>query len=574
MVTAVLPAVTGGEGRSLTYARADGSGGEQSQTAIHSQSPSDESAGVSPADSQESVTSELTITPRLFLSQQQQQQHQQYPVASPATAVPARVKTPIRDRGNTDASRLAGYVGTLTGCGAVLALVVLLPLPAHFERVGHSPATSIQLSYYVAALLALGVSLGCWIGLRGLPDERASGRHRVQQGALLQRSAGPSTPGDRQFTGGGSATAIAAETYFQRFIMSIRLGIRRPGIGLAYVGGLIARASSVGISLFIPLYVSEYYRHAGLCQVHSGTARAGTRSSDDIKHSCPRAYVVASILTGTSQLTALCCAPLFGYLSAHARHHYQRRRGPWQWQHWPLLAAAVVGAAGNVLFVSLDSPGIDRPGLDGGEDGEQVGGIGGVMAAMVLIGTGQIGAIVCSLGLLSNEVLGVGENEGAGEGEQGPAASSFAEGDVEEARDMTSPSPSPLSSPSSSPSQSQPAPTSERQPLLAPRESQAQAQAPFSSRNHLLYLTTTAHPRQSAAAQTPKTTATTLIPLKGAVAGTYSLCGGAGILLLTKAGGLLADRASAAAPFALLAGFNGLLVVWWVGLGLGLGLRG
>jgi MFS family permease len=56
--------------------------------------------------------------------------------------------------------------------------------------------------------------------------------------------------------------------------------------------------------------------------------------------------------------------------------------------------------------------------------------------------------------------------------------------------------------------------------------------------------------------------------LKGSIAGIYSLSGGAGILLLTKAGGYLFDTLSPAAPFYLLAAFNAVLLATGILCGL------
>jgi hypothetical protein len=51
------------------------------------------------------------------------------------------------------------------------------------------------------------------------------------------------------------------------------------------------------------------------------------------------------------------------------------------------------------------------------------------------------------------------------------------------------------------------------------------------------------------------------VRLKGSVAGVYSWCGGAAILLLTKMGGYLFDVWSTGAPFYLMAIFNGVLLL-------------
>lgn len=55
---------------------------------------------------------------------------------------------------------------------------------------------------------------------------------------------------------------------------------------------------------------------------------------------------------------------------------------------------------------------------------------------------------------------------------------------------------------------------------------------------------------------------------KGSIAGVYSLAGGAGILLLTKLGGYLFDVISPSAPFVMLSAFNGLLLLFGLGCGL------
>ena len=45
------------------------------------------------------------------------------------------------------------------------------------------------------------------------------------------------------------------------------LAAKDPRIALAYVGGLVARADSIVISLFIPTVVSHYFVEGGLCTV-------------------------------------------------------------------------------------------------------------------------------------------------------------------------------------------------------------------------------------------------------------------------------------------------------------------
>jgi len=70
----------------------------------------------------------------------------------------------------------------------------------------------------------------------------------------------------------------------------------------------------------------------------------------------------------------------------------------------------------------------------------------------------------------------------------------------------------------------------------------------------------------------PKHAITGREAFKGSIAGVYSLFGGAAILLLTKAGGKAFDIVPAA-PFWMLAGFNGLLGVAAVGNGIYTAIR-
>ena len=135
---------------------------------------------------------------------------------------------------------------------------------------------------------------------------------------------------------------------------------------------------------------------------------------------------------------------------------------------------------------------------------------------MALLGISQIGAIVCSLGLLGRSVLGshaereqlrpaipdlVAQAEGPNSTSNSTAGSTVAPNDHNVHSEDAA----------------------EDAPLLRARGS---------SNNHL----------------------------KGSIAGVYSLAGGVGILLLTKVGGLLFDKVSPVAPFLMISAFNFLLL--------------
>lgn len=401
-------------------------------------------------------------------------------VASDLTVTPDRVSSHQTDRqdgsasGASPSARLSGFVGLFAGCGALVSLGVFLPLPARFEKLGLSPSEALQRSYYLVAAVALLISLVSFIGLRNLPGEEGKGW------SALWKSPSSDHPDEQQFGTMGPARM----PYWKQLTTALLLGFRNRSIGLGYVGGFVARASSVGISLFIPLAVNHYYHVSGLCDE---TDEPGPGSGlGEIKRACPRAYIVASILTGVSQLVALFAAPAFGFLTDQSRRY-----------NFPLLTAALLGVVGYVAFALLPSPQFQGP------DGNA-----GVFVVMALIGISQIGAIVCSLAVLSNGILMVSIDDEALQkiSDEQPVDQ---DGSHEE--------------------------SGENRPLLA-----------GSVHRRLQHLS----------------------QLKGAIAGVYSLYGGAGILLLTKLGGLLFDVLSSGTPFYIMAGFNGLVLVTGIACGI------
>jgi len=258
------------------------------------------------------------------------------------------------------------------------------------------------------------------------------------------------------------------------------LGFTDSQICLGYLGGFVARASTVAISLFIPLFINTFFMENGKC------LGSPHDPSSELKKECRAAYLLASILTGVAQLMGLVCAPLFGYLSSRpGRFNY------------PVVVATLFGIVGYVVFPQLSSP---EP-----RDTEGRGGTPLVFLAVSLIGISQIGAIVCSLGSLGRGILTADvrkvrlpERESAENGDENGD-----ENGVE----------------------------GEEEPLL-----------------------------NGAAANAVSVEAVSRVRLKGSIAGVYSWCGGAAILLLTKVGGLLFDKWTHGAPFYMMAVFNAMLL--------------
>ncbi|KAJ4383897.1 hypothetical protein N0V86_000740 [Didymella sp. IMI 355093] len=414
-----------------------------------------------------SISSELTITPDRFRSSSQEP-----PV-------------PTNKDAGTSTSQLAGLVGMFTGCGALVALLVFLPLPTRFQNAGESPAAAVAAAFYVVGSIAILVAIGCFFGLRQLPGEDEKGWKRL-------------TGKDEHKTPEHARDLILAYPFL--FLESVRLGFRSPLIGLGYVGGFVARASSVAISLFIPLFTNHYFLHTGECAVDPN-------DPSDIKHACPQAYKLAAMLTGISQLIALLCAPVFGYLS-----------GKYPKYNIPLLLAAVSGVAGYAMFGSLASP-----------DYKSEDGTGAIFVIVALLGISQIGAIVCSLALLGR---GINNDEPTANG----AALDSTVGSYHPSAGATPPTSQPIT------------PVHEEEPLLPQNQSYSTSRpsSPPESKSYN--------------------------DMKGSIAGTYSLLGGFGILLLTKAGGALFDSTGPGSPFYMMAVFNAMLLVVGVFVGVKQGL--
>jgi hypothetical protein len=368
-------------------------------------------------------------------------------------------------------SKLAGIVGMLTGCGALVALGLFLPLPTRFEKGGVSTSQSVADSFYVVGTIAIFVSFCCLVGLRNLAGEGDKGLRRFFAGFRSSNN---------------SSEAMLIEqpppSYLQLLRTSLALGVQDVNIGLGYVGGFVARASSVAISLFIPLYVNAYFISSGLCPEDPNDS---TQDPSIIKRNCQRAYIVASILTGVSQLVALICAPIFGYLSSIYRTY-----------NLPLLLASASGVASYAAFGRLKSP---DPKSDDGSFG--------VFFIVALLGISQIGAIVCSLSLLAKGI----------------------ETEVPESLDDFNVSAS--SEHANNNSNGREPGHDQSTPLLP---------------SHLRHM---------------KDGSSSRAALIGSIAVIYSLAGGAGILLLTKLGGLMFDKVDVGSPFFMMAIFNAVLFV-------------
>lgn len=300
-----------------------------------------------------SEASESTITPERFLARASHGQSAPRPTESDAQLA-------------SSTSRIAGFVGMFTGCGALIALSLFLPLPAKFQYAGIGEKAALKYSFYLVAAVAFVLAIWCLFGFRNLHVHNKDGL-----------SKGPDSRLERPKL----SIVNTLRQMLDNFQVAVMAGFERSEIAAGYVGGFVARASSVAISLFIPLLVNAMFRSSGLCP-DKGTGNDPT-GLPDIKRQCPRAYIVAAELTGVSQMVALICAPLFGYWSAKVSR-----------KELPLLVASISGIIGYPLFANQFDP-------DDSHTRYRV----VAFLAVCLIGISQIGAIVCSLGTLSKGIL-------------------------------------------------------------------------------------------------------------------------------------------------------------------------
>jgi hypothetical protein len=137
--------------------------------------------------------------------------------------------------------KIAGLAGFCTGVGALIAVIVFLPLPRYFMSRGWEMKSSVQAAFYIVGSVSLVISLVMFLGLK---------RSETKGVKCLFKK-------DREERGKG---------YFKLMGEGF-LAARDPRIALAYVGGLVARADSIVVSLFIPTVVSHYFVEMGLCTV-------------------------------------------------------------------------------------------------------------------------------------------------------------------------------------------------------------------------------------------------------------------------------------------------------------------
>ncbi|CAH7683898.1 major facilitator superfamily domain-containing protein [Phakopsora pachyrhizi] len=189
-------------------------------------------------------------------------------------------------------ARLSGIIGFVSGLGALFAVFVLLRLPPYFANLTNYPPREalrigVQQAFYLAALIALLIAVSMIFGLR-------------RDGERLW-----------PLSSGGAGRLTCWTDNLKELLLGFKLGRGHRHLGVAYAAGFSARATTIAVSAYFPVYVNQYYISSGKCQLDSPDS-----PKEDIKKGCHAAFALASAVTGTVELSALIFAPAFGWIAA------------------------------------------------------------------------------------------------------------------------------------------------------------------------------------------------------------------------------------------------------------------
>lgn len=249
----------------------------------------------------------------------------------------------------------AALVGLCSGLGACFAVFVLLSLPLALDKTHDNPAKALKKTYYIVGGIALFVAGILFLGLHR--DRTKSFKYWISQNV---------SEFDR------AALDISIEqvehSYFTLLKNGFIIALNEPNIALAYVGGFVARSTTVATVMFIPLIINVYFHREGNCvgNIHD--------PQSELKYSCPKAYLISVIVTGISQTASLVFAPVWGVFV----NQFGRKM--------TLLVSGVIGFIGFLGFGFLEKP----------VDSANVYIYGGLM------GVAQIGTIISSMSLCTD----------------------------------------------------------------------------------------------------------------------------------------------------------------------------
>lgn len=273
--------------------------------------------------------------------------------------------------GDSKRGFMSGTVGLVSGIGALLALFLFLPLPVRLESISQSPVSAIRITYGIVGSISIIFCVFLWGFLGNAPcsseleqvDESETNSIKTSE-SITEKG----TPDATEEIANAREGRCEAEKkgYLSLAKEGVRAG-RSPLVALAYLGGFIARADSIILTLFITLYVNRQFVENGVCDVFDANS-----PSDVIKELCPASFTRASILSGIAQTCSLLGAAIYALVLDRVPRTIS------------LAVASLIGFFGFLLFCIVDNA-------------ESVWAI----IAIVLMGFGQIGMIVVSLSLVT-----------------------------------------------------------------------------------------------------------------------------------------------------------------------------
>lgn len=242
-------------------------------------------------------------------------------------------------------------VGISTGLGAVFSLLVFLRLPSQFPTL--SKGEALQRSYLIVGAIAVVASGILYLTLYQDPNKSLKGWIRQQRGFSIAASVNNEERPEEQ------AAQVTTPPYGELIKQGFVEMTKERSVMLAYAGGFVARSTTVATAVFIPTFVNQWYHNNGYCgpdRNYKGTDR------------CEEAYIMASIISGVTQLVALLTTPVWGFaVSKFGRTIC-------------ITAAALFGLVSSWALCLVDSPQTAW-----------------FMVLCGFIGVGQIGVIITSM---------------------------------------------------------------------------------------------------------------------------------------------------------------------------------
>lgn len=183
--------------------------------------------------------------------------------------------------------KLSGLVGFSSGLGAIFAVVLLLPLPIRLGYDVHA-SEALRKAFSIVGISGFLVSAMLFFTLYQSPVKGIS---------VLTGNAEISIFDEAALDAGGPM--ISYVELLRAGFLAAKEDFR---LQVSYFGSLVARASSIVLSLFVPLVVNDWYYKIGRCEVRDGSG-------------CRDGVVRAAILTGIANTVALISAPIAGWVS-------------------------------------------------------------------------------------------------------------------------------------------------------------------------------------------------------------------------------------------------------------------